>query len=55
MENGEFTIYNVEGRAVRKGHAVENEIRLRDLKDGIYFLKYETSRQIYTTSFVVQR
>lgn len=55
MENGEFTIYNVEGRAVLKGQIADAEIKLKDLKNGIYFLKYRSTEQIYLVKFVVQR
>lgn len=55
MENGSFSIYDVEGRMVLRGRAVENEIHLENLNEGIYFLKYEASKQIFTARFVVQK
>jgi hypothetical protein len=55
MENGSYLIYDLEGRLVLKGRAVGNEIKLVDLNNGIYILKYEAPRQIFTTRFVVQR
>jgi hypothetical protein len=55
LENGKFSIYDVEGRVVLKGSASTREIHIDPLNDGIYFLKYEASRQIYAAKFVVQR
>ena len=46
---------NLQGRIVSTGRATVNEINTGQLDDGLYFLNYESSQQIYTAKFTVFR
>ena len=55
LENGQFSIYDLEGRLAGSGRAAGNRIDTGQLQDGMYSLKYETSGQVFRALFLLLR
>lgn len=53
MGNGNFSIIDPEGRVLATGVAIDNVIPTGQLKNGVYFLKFENSNKIFTAKFVI--
>jgi hypothetical protein len=51
---GNYTIFDIQGKAIQKGQVENNSVRLINVESGIYFFILENENAVYKTKFVVR-
>ena len=51
---GNYTIVDIQGKAIQKGTIENNSVQLINVESGIYFFILENENAVYKTKFVVR-
>jgi hypothetical protein len=51
---GNYTIVDIQGKAIQKGTIENNSVQLINVESGIYFFILENENTVYKTKFVVR-